>query len=72
MTLQEAIANLVTTGESDPLTIARKIAKRNDQHWLSKELLALAERAEYEPVWLRNLAAVAHSGAEAQRERVDA
>jgi len=41
--LHEAITSLVNTGESDPLTIAKKIAKRNDKHWLSTELLALAE-----------------------------
>jgi hypothetical protein len=41
--LHEAIQNLVETGESDPLTIAQKIAKRNDKHWLAKELVALAE-----------------------------
>lgn len=43
MNLHEAIVNLVGTGESDPLTIAQKITKRNDKHWLSSELLALSE-----------------------------
>jgi hypothetical protein len=43
MTLHEAIAQLIELGEGDPLTIARKIEKNHDKHWLSAELLALAE-----------------------------
>lgn len=40
MTLDEAIAQMVNLGESDPLTIARKIVEKNDKQWLAKELVA--------------------------------
>jgi hypothetical protein len=43
MTLDDAIAQEITLGEKDPLTIARKIQKKLDDHWLAKELLSLAE-----------------------------
>lgn len=43
MTLDEAIAQQITLGEKDPLTIARKIQKTLDSEWLSSELLSLAE-----------------------------
>lgn len=43
MTLDEAISNLIETGEKDPLTIARKIEQRQGSDWLASELLSLAE-----------------------------
>lgn len=41
--LDEAIDQLVSTGEKDPLTIARKIIERNNKHWLRAQLEAYAE-----------------------------
>lgn len=43
MTLEEAIHNLIGTGEKDPLTIARKISERYDVKWLAQELVEHSE-----------------------------
>ncbi len=43
MTLEEAISQLVSLGQKDPLTIARKVIEKNDKHWLAVELTSLAE-----------------------------
>lgn len=43
MTLDEAIAQLVSVGIRDPLTIARKLEEQYGDEWVTAELVARAE-----------------------------
>lgn len=43
MNLDEAIGQLITLGEKDPVEIARKVEQRHGSEWLASELLAHAE-----------------------------
>lgn len=43
MTLRESIEQLVSLGEKDPHVIAERIRTRNDNTWLAKELLDVAD-----------------------------
>ena len=44
LSLEEAIQQLITLGEKDPLIIARKIEKHYEADWLKEELYALREQ----------------------------